>query len=52
MSNITEADVYIEQVFKIDSVNAKGEKVVESKVVFHAVKASTQVIMTSDEVIR
>lgn len=52
LSNITEAEVYVEQIFKVESFDAKGEKVVESEVVFHAIKESTQVILTNDEVLR
>lgn len=52
LRNITEAEVYIEQIFKANTVNAKGEGVIESEVVFHAIQESTQSILTNDEVLR
>ena len=52
MENITESQVYIEAIFKVFSTDSNGDEEVISEVVFHAVKESTQTILTSSEVLR
>ena len=52
LENITESQVYIEAIFKVFSEDKDGRQEVNSEVVFHAVKESTQTILTSDEVLR
>ncbi|XP_048580487.1 cadherin-23-like isoform X2 [Nematostella vectensis] len=52
LRNITEAEVTIQQIFKVLTVNNEGERTVNSEVVFHAVKDTNQQILTSDQVLR
>ena len=52
LSNITEGEVYIEQIYKVLSTDKNGDNFISSEVVFHVVNHKTQTLMTNNEVLR